>query len=93
VQVDPLELTTVRELVDLPGKRVLEMGCGDGRFTYLYAHEADYVLGVDPKREEIRKARRERPPELAKRVRFRVAKSIVPPPRRRFDVALFSWSL
>jgi cyclopropane fatty-acyl-phospholipid synthase-like methyltransferase len=92
VWIDPLELATVRELTDLTGKRVLEMGCGDGRLTYLYAHEAEYVLGIDPKREEIRQARRARPRDLADRVRFRVAKTITPP-RRRFDVALFSWSL
>jgi 2-polyprenyl-3-methyl-5-hydroxy-6-metoxy-1,4-benzoquinol methylase len=90
--VDPLELATVRGLVDLAGKRVLEVGCGDGRFTYLYAHDTQYVLGVDPKRDEIQRARRDRPAELAKRVRFRVAKTISVP-RRRFDVALFSWSL
>lgn len=82
----------MRGLVDLAGKRVLEIGCGDGRFTYLYAHETEYVLGVDPKRDEIQRARRDRPAELAKRVRFRVAKRISVP-RRRFDVALFSWSL
>jgi 2-polyprenyl-3-methyl-5-hydroxy-6-metoxy-1,4-benzoquinol methylase len=92
VQVDRLELDTVRELVDVAGKRVLEMGCGDGRFTYLYADEAAYVLGVDPIRDEIREARRSRPAELTKRVQFRVAKTISLP-RRRFDVALFSWSL
>jgi cyclopropane fatty-acyl-phospholipid synthase-like methyltransferase len=92
VQVDRLELNTVRELVDVRGKRVLEMGCGDGRFTFLYAPDAGHVLGVDPKREEIGEARRSRPAELARRVQFRVAKTISPP-RRRFDVALFSWSL
>ena len=92
MQVDRLELNTVRELVDVRGKRVLEMGCGDGRFTFLYAPDAGYVLGVDPKREEIGEARRSRPAELAKRFQFRVAKTISPP-RRRFDVALFSWSL
>jgi len=92
VQVDRLELDTVRELVDVAGKRVLEMGCGDGRFTFLYAHDAAYVLGIDPKRDEIREARRARPASLAKRVKFRVAKRITPP-RRRFDIALFSWSL
>jgi cyclopropane fatty-acyl-phospholipid synthase-like methyltransferase len=90
--IDPLEVATVRELTDLTGKRVLEMGCGDGRFTYLYAHETAYVLGIDPKREEIREARRARPRDLRHRVRFRVAKTIMPP-RRRFDIALFSWSL
>ena len=92
MRVDALELSTVRRLVDLTGKRVLEMGCGDGRFTYLYAHDTEYVLGVDPKLAEIQRARYDRPPELAQRVRFRVAKTIAPP-RRRFDVALFSWSL
>ena len=92
MQVDRLELNTVRELVEVRGKRVLEMGCGDGRFTFLYAPDAGYVLGVDPKRDQIGEARRSRPAELAKRVQFRVAKTISPP-RRRFDVALFSWSL
>jgi predicted RNA methylase len=92
VWIDPLELATVRELTDLRGKRVLEMGCGDGRFTYLYARDAAYVLGVDPDRNEIREARRARPRELRQRVQFRVARTIAPP-RRRFDVALFSWSL
>lgn len=92
MEVDRLELDTVRELVDVSGKRVLEMGCGDGRFTYLYADDAAYVLGVDPKRDEIREARRARPASLARGVQFRVAKTITPP-RRPFDVALFSWSL
>jgi cyclopropane fatty-acyl-phospholipid synthase-like methyltransferase len=92
VEADRLELDTVRELVDVSDKRVLEVGCGDGRFTFLYADEAAYVLGVDPDRDEIREARRSRPAELAKRVQFRVAKRISPP-RRRFDLALFSWSL
>jgi 2-polyprenyl-3-methyl-5-hydroxy-6-metoxy-1,4-benzoquinol methylase len=92
VQVDRLELDTVRELVDVSDQRVLEMGCGDGRFSFLYAHDAAYVLGIDPKSDEIREARRARPASLAKRVKFRVAKTITPP-RRRFDIALFSWSL
>ena len=92
MHVDRLEVDTVRELVDLTDKRVLEMGCGDGRFTFLYAHDAAYVLGVDPKRNEIRDARRQRPATLATRVKFRVAKTISPP-RRPFDIALFSWSL
>jgi ubiquinone/menaquinone biosynthesis C-methylase UbiE len=92
VEVDRLELDTVRELVDVTGKRVVEVGCGDGRFTFLYAHKAAYVLGIDPKRDEIREARRARPAALAKQVQFRVAKTISPP-RRRFDLALYSWSL
>ena len=92
MQVDRLELDTARELVDVSGKRVLEMGCGDGRFTFLYADDAAYVLGVDPQHDRIDEARRGRPASLAKRVKFRVAKTITPP-RRPFDIALFSWSL
>jgi predicted RNA methylase len=92
VEVDRLEVDTVRELVDVTGKRLLEMGAGDGRFTFLYAEDAAYVLGVEPKRHEIRGARRARPPWLAKRLRFRAAKTITSP-RRPFDIALFSWSL
>jgi len=78
--------------VDVSGKRVLEMGCGDGRFTFLYGEDTAYVLGIDPKRVEIREARRARPASLTSRVKFRIAKTISPP-RRPFDVALFSWSL
>jgi 2-polyprenyl-3-methyl-5-hydroxy-6-metoxy-1,4-benzoquinol methylase len=92
VYVDRLELDTVRELVDVTDKRVLEMGCGNGRFTFLYAEDAAYVLGIDPKRVEIRNARHTRAASLTKSVKFRVAKTISPP-RRLFDVALFSWSL
>jgi 2-polyprenyl-3-methyl-5-hydroxy-6-metoxy-1,4-benzoquinol methylase len=92
VYVDELELSTVRELVDLEDKRVLEIGCGDGRFTYLYANDAAFVLGIDPDRGRIRDARRTRPPDLRRRVKFRVAKTVTRP-RRKFDVALFSWSL
>ena len=92
MDVDRLELDTVLELVDVTDKRVLEMGCGDGRFTFRYAYGAAYVLGVDPIRDEIGDARRTRPGSLARRVQFRVAKTISPP-RRPFDVAFFSWSL
>ena len=92
MHVDRLELDTVRELVDLRDKRVLEMGCGDGRFTFLYAEDAASVLGIDPKRRAIREARRTRAASLTRRATFRVAKTIRPP-RRPFDVALFSWSL
>jgi len=92
VKVNRLELETVRELVEVSGKRVVEMGCGDGRFTYLYADDSAYVLGIDQQRGRIDEARRARPAALAEHVRFRVAETISPP-RRPFDLALFSWSL
>ena len=92
VDPDGVELAALEQLVDLRGRRVLEVGCGDGRLTFRYATLAASVLGIDPDRSAIETARRERPPEFARRVRFRVARTVAPP-RRRFDVALFSWSL
>jgi 2-polyprenyl-3-methyl-5-hydroxy-6-metoxy-1,4-benzoquinol methylase len=92
VDPDGVELATIDELVDLRNMRVLEVGCGDGRLTFRYADRTAYVLGIDPDREAIAFAREDRPEELRQRVQFRVAKR-VEPPRRRFHVALYSWSL
>jgi ubiquinone/menaquinone biosynthesis C-methylase UbiE len=88
------EAEALRRLADFTGKRVLEVGCGDGRLTWLYAGDAAYVLGIDPEPEPIEDARRALPAALADSVEFRVAKAEelqVPPPR--FDIAFLSWSL
>jgi 2-polyprenyl-3-methyl-5-hydroxy-6-metoxy-1,4-benzoquinol methylase len=93
VDPDGIELATIEELVDLRGRHVLEVGCGDGRLTFRYAAKTASVLGIDPDREAISTARRERPALLGRRVRFRVAKRVAAPRRRKFDIALYSWSL
>lgn len=95
LEVDPerVELEALDRLVDLDGRRVLEVGCGNGRLTYRYANRTTYVLGVDPDAAAIADARAVRPRALRTRVQFRISKTVVPPRRRRFDVALFSWSL
>jgi hypothetical protein len=49
---------------------------------------------MDPDRAAIAAARASIPPELRERVRFEVASPVDRnEPRRRFDVAFFSWSL
>jgi len=35
-------------LPDLRGRRVLEVGCGEGRLTCRYADRAGSVLAIDP---------------------------------------------
>jgi ubiquinone/menaquinone biosynthesis C-methylase UbiE len=76
------------------GKRVLEIGCGDGRLTWLYAERAAEVLGVDTEEESIREAQRALPDQLKDRVEFRVADAqALDVPRPRFDIAFLSWSL
>lgn len=88
------EARALAELADFDGKRVLEIGCGDGRMTWLYAEQAAGVLGVDPEEEAILEARAALPDRLKDRVEFRVADAqSLDVPRQRFDIAFLSWSL
>jgi len=88
------EADALAALGDFDGKRVLEIGCGEGRLTWLYAEHAAEVLGIDPDEESIREARTALPDQLADRVEFRVADAqALDVPRQRFDIAFLSWSL
>jgi ubiquinone/menaquinone biosynthesis C-methylase UbiE len=87
-------LAALRRLGDFHGRRVLEMGCGDGRLTAGIARDAEHVLAFDPDADRVAEARRTLPAELADRVSFRVAsgKEIEIEPHS-FDIVVFSWSL
>jgi magnesium-protoporphyrin O-methyltransferase len=88
------EVDALAAIADFDGKRVLEIGCADGRMTWLYAEQATEVLGVDIEEESIREARAALPAHLADRVAFRVADAqSLDVPRPRFDIAFLSWSL
>jgi ubiquinone/menaquinone biosynthesis C-methylase UbiE len=96
VQLDPygVELQTFDDLIDVDGLRVVEIGCGDGRFTFRYGRRAASVLAIDPDEEAIETARRETPRGLRRRLRFEAAGARqFELPRAEFDLALFSWSL
>jgi 2-polyprenyl-6-hydroxyphenyl methylase/3-demethylubiquinone-9 3-methyltransferase len=94
--LDPEEahLAALRRLVDFQGRRVLELGCGDGRLTLGIAEEAASVLAFDPDAEAVERAQQSLPAELAERVSYRVAsgKEIELEPLS-FDLVVFSWSL
>jgi ubiquinone/menaquinone biosynthesis C-methylase UbiE len=87
-------LAALRRLGDFEGRRVLEMGCGDGRLTLGIAAEAAHVLAFDPDAEAIGRAQRFLPADLSEYVAYRVAsaKSIELEPVS-FDLTVFSWSL
>jgi len=94
VDPDGVELPTIRELVDLEGLRILEIGCGDGRMTFGCAEEAASVFAFDSDEELVQKARASIPRALRDRIRFEVADAAeIDLPPAEFDLALFSWSL
>ena len=71
------------------GLRVLEIGCGDGRVTGLYANRAASVIAIDPKTESIDALRAVWPEVDARAVGI---EGLELPPHV-IDVAIFSWSL
>jgi predicted RNA methylase len=87
-------LAALRRLGDFRGRRVLELGCGDGRLTLGFASDAAGVLAFDPDREAVERARQSLPAELAGRVAFSVASGKeIELELQSFDLAVFSWSL
>lgn len=84
----------LERVADFAGRRVLEVGCGDGRLTEPVARRAASVFAFDPDEEAIDAARRTLPAELADRVTFEAASArAIDIPRAAFDIVLFSWSL
>lgn len=87
-------LAALRRLADFDGRRVLEMGCGEGRLTQGIAVEAASVVAFDPDATSVAEARASLPSELADRVTFKVASAEeVEIERGAFDLVVFSWSL
>src|SRR5213593_2613312 len=89
-----MEARLIQRFVEIKGRRVLEIGCGDGRLTRQYAPLAASVVAIEPDAAKIRAARLAAAAEGLTNVSFRVGTA----ERVRlgggpFDIALFSWSL
>ena len=81
-------------LVEFTDRHVLEVGCGEGRLTWMYAKQARQVTGIDPDRDALRVARYDIPSGLRQTTSLACASSLnLPFPRETFDMALLSWSL
>jgi len=91
---DQNEAKHLHRSADFAGRNVLEIGCGDGRLTWLYAAEARHTAAIDPDAESLRAALIDRPNGLRTKVSFQQASSLHLPFRdRSFDLAIFAWSL
>ena len=76
------------------GKRVLDLGCGDGRLALGVAPFATTVDGVDPDAEAIAAAKRNARRAGVRNVRFAVGSAQhLPFPDAAFDVVTLSWTL
>ena len=95
VQTDPerTESKFLQRYADFTGKRVLEIGCGDGRLTWQYATSGGRVTGIDLHGDDLRVATIDRPSDLEQQVLFARADSIhLPFHKESFDIAILAWS-
>lgn len=84
----------LHRFVDFTDKRVLEIGCGEGRLTWQYAKAAHATIGLDPDKDALRIATADRPYDLANKVSFSCAASeYLPFSKETFDIAVLAWSL
>ena len=91
---EEVEKRVIHQLVDFEGKQVFEVGCGDGRMTWLYADEAALVLAFDPDEPSISIAREKTPSGLKSKVDFRTAGMMdIDLAEGVYDIGIFSWSI
>jgi SAM-dependent methyltransferase len=98
IRVDPEEneIGSLLDFVELDGRRVLEIGSGNGRLTWRYANRAATVTAVEPFAPSVARATENLPQELVGRVGLRRAtfdEFAVEAAAAAFDVAILSWSL
>ena len=84
----------IHKFVDFRDKRVLEIGCGEGRLTWKYAAKTALTISFDSDLTALRIAQVDRADDLASRVLFMGASAeYLPFVKEKFDIAVLSWSL
>jgi ubiquinone/menaquinone biosynthesis C-methylase UbiE len=96
LQKDPERTETkyLHRFADFTNRRVIEIGCGEGRLTWQYAKRTGATSGIDPDRDALRIARLDRPASLQDKVMFACADAqCLPFSKETFDIAVLAWSL
>ena len=89
------EIRALKGITNWRGKRVLEVGCGDGRLTLRLAKFGiGKIVAFDPNREMIRVARKNLPEKYREKIEYRVGNAEhVKQKAGQFDIVIFSWVL
>src|ERR1044072_7622319 len=88
------ETKYLHKFADFAGKRVLEIGSGEGRLTWQYAKETRMTLGIDLDADALRVATIDRAYDIENRVYFsRAMSEQLPFSKESFDIAVLAWSL
>ena len=95
-QKDPegFERKILNRFADFKNKRVLEIGCGEGRLTWKYASRAKFVTAFDPDHDALRVAKADARLKGISQVQFAEASARhIPFSKETFDIAVLAWSL
>jgi len=89
------EIRALQKVADWKGKRLLEIGCGDGRLTLrLAAFGPGTIEAIDPDVQLVRLARKNLPPRYARRIAYHAGHAEkLKYPADQFDIVLFAWAL
>ena len=98
IRIDPEgnETDALFDLVELEGREVLEIGCGDGRLTWRYADRTTHVTAIEPFEDAIARAQKRLSETPNERIEFRhvaFEDFAAAMDADVFDVTLLSWSL
>ncbi len=96
LQKDPERNETkhLHTFADFTNRRVLEVGCGEGRLTWQYAKSARTTVGIDLDVNALRVARVDRSADLEHKACFAcTASEYLPFSKETFDIAVLAWSL
>ncbi len=86
----------LQEFLDFTDKRILEIGCGEGRITRDIADRSSHITAIDPLEEDIQFAIENTPTHLKRKIDYQalaIAEFPLPEDSAKFDIALFTWSL